>query len=160
METNVIVEIPKNSKVKYEIDPESGKLMVDRILHTPCVYPFNYGYIPDTLGGDGDPLDAVVLTDEALYPTSIVKCRVIGVILTEDEKGVDDKLLLVPIKDPDNAHVHDISGVSPHSIEKLRFFFENYKSLEQGKWSKVKDIKGSEEAMRIIEEGLKNINRR
>ena len=152
---DVVIEIPRHSRVKYEVDIISGRLIVDRILHTPCAYSFNYGFIENTIGGDGDPLDAVVLTEEALFPLSTVKCRVVGVILTEDEKGVDDKLILVPCKDPDMDGVHDIADVSPHLLNKLTFFFENYKILEAGKWSKVLGVEGRDKVKKIIEQAEK-----
>lgn len=149
----VVIEIPKHSRVKYELDPSTGRLIVDRILHTPCSYSFNYGFIENTLGGDGDPIDAVVITEEPFHPLSTVECRAIGVILTEDEKGIDDKVLLVPCKDPDMGHVHDISDLSPHLLKKITFFFENYKKMENGKWSKTKDVLPAHDAYKIIAVG-------
>lgn len=153
MQSDVVVEIPKGSRVKYEIN--DGRLVVDRILHTPLVYFFNYGYIEKTLGGDGDPLDAVVLCDEAFHPCCIVSCRPVAVILTEDEKGRDEKIVLVPVNDPTMAEIKDLHDIPKNTVDRLVIFFEQYKSIEDSKWSKVLGIKGNTEAERIIQEATR-----
>tara|TARA_B110000438_G_scaffold294762_1_gene336668 strand:+ start:33 stop:497 length:465 start_codon:yes stop_codon:yes gene_type:complete len=146
----VIVEICRNSAVKYEI--KDNKLYVDRILHTPVVYPYNYGYIPNTLAGDGDPLDAMIIMDSVLIPGSIINCRIIGVLITEDEKGMDEKIIVVPEThiDPDMSHVSDIKDLNRSILDKINFFFSNYKKLEIHKWVKVHGFKNNEEATAIF----------
>ena len=140
-EVNVIVEIPKDADpVKYEVDKSTGAIFVDRILSTPMRYPCNYGYIPHTLGGDGDPADVLVILPLPLVPGSVIRCRPVGVLLMEDESGADEKLLAVPVDKIFNgySHVLDIGNVSKHWLERSGHFFEPYKDLEAGKWVKVK----------------------
>ena len=139
-EINVIIEIPKDSEpVKYEVDKESGSIFVDRILSTPMRYPCNYGYVPQTLGGDGDPLDALVILPLPLVPGSVIRCHPVGMLRMSDEAGSDEKLLVVPIAKIFNGyeHIKDISQVSPHWMERIGHFFEHYKDLEKGKWVKI-----------------------
>ena len=136
-EVLVHIEIPKNSSVKYEF--KNNRLNVDRILHPPMVYPYNYGYIPDTLSGDGDPLDAMVITDNKLQPGSYIKCRPIGMLVTEDESGMDEKIICVPITkiDPTYNEIKDMNQMPSHMLKQIEFFFENYKRMEEGKWVKI-----------------------
>ena len=139
-EINVIIEIPKDSEpVKYEVDKESGAIFVDRILSTPMRYPCNYGYVPNTLCGDGDPADVLVVLPLPLVPGSVVRCRPVGVLKMSDEAGSDEKILAVPIAKifSGYAHVSDIGHVSPHWLERIGHFFEHYKDLEKGKWVRV-----------------------
>jgi inorganic pyrophosphatase len=132
LEFDVLVEIPKGERNKYEVDHESGRLRLDRTLFTSTVYPADYGYIEDTLGQDGDPLDALVLLPYPTFPGCLIKCRAIGMFRMTDEKGGDDKVLCVPI-DPRNEAIADIDDVDEHDLMEIKHFFEVYKDLEPGK---------------------------
>jgi inorganic pyrophosphatase len=139
-EINVVIEIPKDADpVKYEVDKASGAIFVDRVLATPMRYPCNYGYVPHTLGGDGDPLDALVILPLPLVPGSVIRCLPVGMLRMTDEAGGDEKLIVVP--NPKTfagyAHITDIAQVSRHWLERIGHFFEHYKDLEQGKWVKI-----------------------
>ncbi len=137
----VVIEIPAYSDpVKYEIDKESGALFVDRFLQTPMVYPCHYGFIPQTLGGDGDPLDVLVWTPHHLIPGSVIRVRLIGGLDMEDEAGEDLKLIAVPDHKtaPDYQQIHEISDLPMGVLDKIRHFFEHYKDLEKSKWVKVR----------------------
>lgn len=139
-EINVIIEIPKDSEpVKYEVDKASGAMFVDRILSTPMRYPCNYGYVPRTLGGDGDPVDVMVILPLPLVTGCVVRCRPVGVLQMTDEAGRDEKILAVPVGKifAGYAHIEDIGQVSPHWLERIGHFFEHYKDLEKGKWVRV-----------------------
>ena len=139
-DVNVIVEIPINAlPVKYEVNKESGTLFVDRFLSTSMVYPANYGYIPQTLSEDGDPVDVLVLTPSAVISGSVVRCRIIGMMNMTDEAGVDKKLLAVPISKlcKDYDHVQNHKDLPPSLLSKIEHFFMHYKDLESGKWVKV-----------------------
>ncbi len=139
-EVNVIIEIPKDAEpVKYEVDKATGAIFVDRILSTPMRYPCNYGYIPHTLGGDGDPADVLVILPLPLVPGSVISCRLVGVLMMTDEAGADEKLLAVPIDRVYNgySHITDITHVSRTWLDRIGHFFEHYKDLEQGKWVKL-----------------------
>jgi inorganic pyrophosphatase len=152
VETEVLVhiEIAKNSTVKYEFDKELNALVCDRVLHCPFAFPFNYGYIPNTLSGDGDPLDAVVVMDEDLVPGSYIKCRVIGCLETEDEKGEDAKLILVPINrvSPVQKEIESVNDLPAMFLEKVKYFYQHYKDLE-GKQVIVGNLLDKEEAFKI-----------
>lgn len=150
----VQIEVPKGSNVKYEIDHLTNKLKCDRILHGPFKYSFNYGFINDTLSLDGDPIDAVVICDEELYPTCYVTCKIIGALITEDEKGGDDKLILVPYEkvDPLSRGINDISDLTPHKMDEIEYFFTHYKDMEPGKFVKVQNRVSSQEAIEIYEQ--------
>ena len=132
MSVEVTVEIPKGSRNKYEIDHETGKVYLDRYLFTPMAYPLDYGYIDDTLGEDGDPMDALVILPESVFPNVIVKSRILGVFKMTDEAGGDDKLLAV-LDDPRYDHLQDISDVSDFLKDEIEHFFVHYKDLEKGK---------------------------
>ena len=152
-EINVVIEIPKDSEpVKYEVDKESGAIFVDRILSTPMRYPCNYGYVPQTLGGDGDPIDVLVVLPMPLIPGSVIRCRPVGVLRMTDEAGSDEKLLAVPADRIFNgySHIHDIGQVSPHWLERIGHFFEHYKDLEKGKWVKIDRWGDAAEAKKIV----------
>jgi inorganic pyrophosphatase len=139
-EFNVVIEIPMNSDpVKYEIDKETGALMVDRFMGTAMYYPCNYGYIPQTLGQDGDPLDVLVYTPFALVPGCVVRCRALGVLQMEDEAGQDAKLLAIPVPKllASHAHIQKPSDLGELFLKQIQHFFEHYKDLEAGKWVKV-----------------------
>ena len=126
----VIVEIPKGSTNKYELDKETGLLRLDRVLYSAVYYPADYGFIPRTYCDDGDPLDALVLGQEPVYPLTIVEARAIGVMRMRDEKGVDDKIVAVSVRDPSFAEYTDKAQLPGHVLRQVRRFFEDYKVLE------------------------------
>ena len=129
----VYIEISKDTIIKYELDHELNALICDRVLYTPFMFPFNYGFIPKTLSGDGDPLDAIVYMNETLVPGSYIRCRIIGALETEDEKGNDTKLILVPSKkvSPQEANIEEIKDLPNMFIEKITYFYKHYKDLEK-----------------------------
>jgi inorganic pyrophosphatase len=133
MEFDVTIEIPKGQRNKYEIDHETGRIRLDRMLFTATRYPSDYGFIDDTLGADGDPLDALVLLEEPTFPGCLIRCRAIGMFRMTDEKGGDDKVLCVPSSDPRQAHLRDLDDVPPWDRLEIQHFFEVYKDLEPGK---------------------------
>ena len=151
-EVEVIIEIPRNSRVKYEYDKQSQRIVCDRILTTPFSYFFNYGYIPNTLSDDGDALDAVVLMDEPLVPGCSIQCRIMGLLETSDEKGNDPKIVLCPSVsvDPCYEHWNDILDVSIGMLNKLKHFFSHYKDLEKGKFVQVGSFLGREDAKQVV----------
>ena len=156
-EINVIIEIPKDSEpVKYEVDKESGAIFVDRILSTPMRYPCNYGYVPHTVCGDGDPADVLVVLPLPLIPGSVIRCRPVGVLKMSDEAGSDEKLLAVPVSKVFNgySHIEDIGQVSPHWLERIGHFFEHYKDLEKGKWVKLDGWEGAEAARQEVRDSV------
>ncbi len=130
---DVVIEIPKGQRNKYEMDHESGRIRLDRMLFTATRYPADYGYIEETLAEDGDPLDALVLLDEPTFPGCLIRCRAIGMFRMRDEKGTDDKVLCVAATDPRMAHLTDISDVPEFDRLEIQHFFEVYKALEPGK---------------------------
>jgi inorganic pyrophosphatase len=151
-EVEVIIEIPKDSRVKYEYDKETQRIVCDRILTTPFSYFFNYGYLPNTLSEDGDPMDAIVLMEDALFPGCSIRCRILGVLETKDEKGEDPKLILCPTSkiDPGYEHWRDILDVSVALLNKLKHFFSHYKDLEEGKFVEVGHLLGKEDAKQMV----------
>ena len=156
-EINVLIEIPKDSNIKYEIDKDSEIIFVDRFLHTAMSYPFNYGFIPGTIAEDGDPVDVLVMSEHAIMPGVVIPSVVIGVLEMEDEEGIDAKLLAVPTKkiDPFFGSFTDIADVPEAIKNKVKHFFENYKTLEPNKWVKVKDWHGKDKALEAIKNGIK-----
>jgi inorganic pyrophosphatase len=152
---NVHIEIAKNSTIKYEFDKSLNALVCDRILHTPLIYIFNYGYIPNTLSEDNDPLDAIVLIDEELLPGSYIKCKIIGCLETEDDAGIDPKLLLCPISkiDPMYDNINDINDIPEHTLNKIKYFFQHYKDLEN-KNVKIGNFLSKEESIKIYNKCL------
>ena len=158
-EINVIIEIPKDAEpVKYEVDKASGAIFVDRILSTPMRYPCNYGYVPHTVCGDGDPADVLVILPLPLIPGSVIRCRPVGVLKMTDEAGSDEKILAVPVDKVFNgySHIANIDQVSPHWCERIGHFFEHYKDLEKGKWVKISGWGGADEAKQILVDAMKN----
>ncbi|HMB43774.1 MAG TPA: inorganic diphosphatase [Luteimonas sp.] len=152
-EINVIIEIPMNAEpVKYEVDKASGAIFVDRVLSTPMRYPCNYGYIPHTLSGDGDPADVLVLMPLPLIPGSVIRCRPVGMLKMTDEAGEDTKLVAVPVSKvfPGHDNISDITDLPELTLVRISHFFEHYKDLEKGKWVKVEGWAGIEEAKREI----------
>jgi len=152
----VVVEIPLGSNVKYEMDKESGMIFVDRVLFTPMFFPFNYGYVPGTLEEDGDPVDVVLLSYDPFVPGSVVRARPIGLMVMEDEKGPDSKVIAVPHEKIDNrfAGVDDISKVDEAVKARIKHFFEHYKELEPGKWVKAREFRGKEAALEEIRKAI------
>lgn len=155
---NVIIEIPMNADpVKYEVDKESGAIFVDRFMSTAMHYPCNYGYIPQTLSGDGDPADVLVITPFPLVPGVVVRCRAIGMLKMTDEAGSDAKLLAVPIDKILSIYTHwqKPEDINDLRLQQIQHFFEHYKDLEQGKWVKVDGWVGPDEAKEEILSSVK-----
>lgn len=144
-----VIEIPKGSKNKYELDKESGLLRLDRILYTSTHYPANYGFIPRTLSEDGDPLDVLVLCQEKLEPLSIIECYPIGMITMIDENEADEKIVAIPVNDPFLNGYSDISELPQHQFNEIKHFFEVYKFLEN-KETRVDNIVGKQKAVDTI----------
>ena len=151
MDVEVVIEIPKGQRNKYEIDHDTGRIRLDRMLFTSTRYPADYGFIEDTLGGDGDPLDALVLLEEPTFPGCLVTARVIGMFRMTDEKGPDDKVLCVPAHDPRTEHLRDLDDVADFERLEIQHFFEVYKALEPGKEVQGFSWAGREDAEREIE---------
>ncbi len=156
-DVNVIIENPMGGEpIKYEIDKESGAMFVDRFLHTAMYYPGNYGFIPHTLSGDGDPVDVLVISRMAVMPGAVMRSRPVGVLMMEDDKGLDEKIIAVPHSKlyPYHDNVEDIEQLRPILKEKIAHFFAHYKDLEKGKWSKVIGWGDAEKAGQLIMEGI------
>ena len=155
---NAIIEIPYGSNIKYEVDKDSGVVMVDRVLYGAMFYPANYGFVPNTLADDGDPVDILVLNEYPLQAGSAIKCRLIGVLIMEDESGMDEKLLAVPISkiDPRYENIKSLSDLPQITLDRIKNFFETYKALEPNKWVKLKDYKGLSEAQAILQKAMDN----
>ncbi len=151
LEFDVLVEIPKGSRNKYEVDHETGRMRLDRFLFTSTMYPADYGYIEHTLGQDGDPLDALVLLQEPTFPGCLIKARAIGMFRMTDEAGGDDKVLCVPAGDPRVDHLRDIAHVPKFDRLEIQHFFEVYKDLEPGKSVEGADWVGHNEAEEEIQ---------
>ena len=133
MDVEVVIEIPKGQRNKYEMDHDTGRIRLDRMLFTSTRYPSDYGFIEDTLADDGDPLDALVLLDEPTFPGCLITARVIGMFRMRDENGADDKVLCVPARDPRMEHLRDIYDVPEFDRLEIQHFFEVYKEIEPGK---------------------------
>ena len=156
---NVIIEIPMNADpIKYEVDKETGAIFVDRFMSTSMHYPTNYGYVPRTLSGDGDPVDVLVITPVPLIPGVVVPCRAIGILMMEDEAGVDGKVLAVPIDKVLSIYTQwqKPEDLNPMRLNTIQHFFEHYKDLEPGKWVKVLGWEGPESAKQEVLEGIAN----
>ncbi|WP_297444362.1 inorganic diphosphatase [Desulfurobacterium sp.] len=153
-----VIEIPQGSNIKYEVDKESGTVFVDRFLFTPMFYPANYGFVPNTLADDGDPIDVLVISRAPVVPGSVIRCRPIGVLIMEDESGQDEKILAVPVDKLDLKYkaVKEITDLPEAVLNEIKHFFEHYKDLEPGKWVKLKEYKGSEEAKALIIKAVEN----
>eukprot|EP00891_Asterochloris_glomerata_P005024 jgi/Astpho2/5024/fgenesh1_pm.00071_%23_6_t len=150
---HAVIEIPRGSKVKYELDKASGLLYIDRVLYSSVVYPHNYGFIPRTLCEDNDPLDVLVLMQEPVVPMSFMRAKPIGVMGMIDQGERDDKIIAVHADDPEFKHYEDISELPKHRSNEIRRFFEDYKQLES-KIVKVDDILGAEVARKTIQEAM------
>ncbi len=149
----VVIEVPKGSKNKYELDKESGLLRLDRVLYSAVHYPADYGFIPRTYCDDGDPLDALVLSQEPVFPLTVVEARAIGAMRMRDEKGLDDKIIAVSVSDPAFADYTDHTQLPAHAMREIKRFFEDYKALEH-KQVVVEDFMPAVEAVRILREAL------
>ena len=152
MDFDVLVEIPKGGRNKYEVDHKTGRIRLDRTLFTATQYPADYGFIEGTLGQDGDPLDALVLIQEPTFPGCLVRARAIGMYRMTDEKGRDDKVLCVPYEDPRQEHLRDIHHLGEFDRLEIQHFFEVYKALEPGKSASTGGIAGKVDAWKVIEE--------
>jgi inorganic pyrophosphatase len=154
---NVIIEVPQNSDpVKYELDKDSGALFVDRFIATPMYYPCNYGFVPNTLSDDGDPVDILVVSELPLIPTCVIKAKPIGVLIMEDEKGMDEKIIAVPaIKtNSEYENIESYDELNKSLLDKISHFFERYKDLEKNKWVKVKGFEDANKAQTLIKEAI------
>ena len=154
---NAVIEIPYGSNIKYEIDKDSGAVVVDRVLYSAMFYPANYGFIPSTLADDGDPADVLVLNEYPLQAGSVIPCRLIGVLVMEDESGMDEKLLAVPVTkiDPRYDGIKSIDDLPKATLDKIKNFFETYKMLEPNKWVKVKGFEDAKKAQDILDKAIK-----
>ena len=150
-----VIEISKGSKRKYELDKETGFLILDRILYTSTHYPANYGFIPRTYGDDGDPLDVVVICSEEIDPMTLVRCYPIGVITMKDGGKLDEKIISIPFNDPNYNVYKDINELPAHIFEEMRHFFSVYKNLE-GKETVVDEVQNRERAVGIIKKCINN----
>lgn len=154
---NVVIEVPVGGEpVKYEFDKASGALFVDRILHTPMRYPANYGFVPHTLGEDGDPLDALVVARSPIIPGAVIRVRPVGVLLMKDDKGGDEKLITVPVDEtfPYYGQVEETSDLPPIVTQQIEHFFAHYKDLEPGKWVEIAGWGDAATARRLIVEAI------
>jgi inorganic pyrophosphatase len=156
-EVNVVIEVPIGGEpIKYEMDKASGALIVDRFLYTSMRYPGNYGFVPHTLSGDGDPCDVIVANTRAIVPGAIMSCRIVGVLLMEDEAGGDEKLLAVPASRLTQRYdkVHDYTDLPAITLQQIEHFFLHYKDLEPGKWVKILRWGDAEEARDLVRAGI------
>ena len=156
-EINVIVEVPVGGEpIKYEMDKEAGTLVVDRFLYTSMRYPGNYGFIPHTLSGDGDPVDVLIANQRGIVPGAVVACRPVGVLKMQDEMGLDEKIIAVPVPRLTRRYenVHNYLDLPDITVKQIEHFFEHYKDLENGKWVKVLGWGNAIEAEQMIIDGL------
>jgi inorganic pyrophosphatase len=156
-EVNVIIENPMGGDpVKYELDKDTGIMFVDRFLHTPMRYPGNYGFIPKTLSGDGDPVDVLVVSSVAVIPGVVLRSRPVGVLLMEDDGGVDEKIIAVPTAKlyPYHDNIENLTDLRPILLEQIKHFFTHYKDLEKGKWSRPGEWGDVSLAHKLIQEGI------
>lgn len=154
---NVVIEIPANAApIKYELDKDTGAMFVDRFMSTAMFYPCNYGYVPQTLSEDGDPVDVLVVTPFPLSLGVVVRCRALGVLMMEDEAGIDAKLVAVPVDKlcPMYKDIRSTSDLPALLLEQIKHFFEHYKDLEKGKWVKVTGWEGIEAAQKELVDGV------
>jgi inorganic pyrophosphatase len=153
-----IIEIPFGSNIKYEVEKESGAVVLDRVLHSAMYYPANYGFVNKTLSQDGDPADILILTDYSMQAGSVLNCRLVGVLIMEDESGIDEKLLAVPTSkiDPTYDEIQDLDDIPLHVLAKIKNFFETYKILEPNKWVKVEGFQNKASAIQILQDAIEN----
>lgn len=156
-DVNVLIEVPVGGEpIKYELDKDSGTLVVDRFLYTPMRYPGNYGFVPHTLSEDGDPIDVLVCNTRAIVPGAVVNCRPIGVLVMEDDGGKDEKIMAVPCSHISLRYesVRNYSDLPEITLKQIRHFFEHYKDLEDGKWVKVEGWADADRARQMIVEAV------
>ena len=153
---NVVIEIPYGSNIKYEIDKESGAVVVDRVIYGAMFYPANYGFVPKTLSEDGDPADILVLNEYPLQAGSVIKARLIGVLIMEDESGLDEKLIALPISkiDPRYDNIKSLEDLPKITLDKIKNFFETSKMLEPNKWVRVKEFQNAQSAKEILDKAI------
>ncbi len=161
-EVNVVVEIPQGSAIKYELDKKSGAMVVDRFIHAAMVYPFNYGFVPHTLAEDGDPIDVLLISYQPVFPGSVVSARPIGMLEMEDEAGIDTKILAVPsLKvDPWYGKIEEVTDLDAATHEQIKHFFNNYKTLEPGKWVEIRNILPRKKAYEAILASMKKAKKK
>ncbi|TLP47027.1 MULTISPECIES: inorganic diphosphatase [Cohaesibacter] len=157
----VVIEVPKGSSVKYEVEKDSGAVFVDRFLFTPMAYPCDYGFIPNTLADDGDPIDVLVVGDAQLQPGVVMRARPVGVLIMEDDGGKDEKVVAVPHSKLTSHydHIKTYEDLPKNLIEQIKHFFEHYKDLEPGKWVKIEDWAGPEKAKEMIQVSIDNMKK-
>ncbi len=156
-DVNVVVEVAIGGEpIKYELDKDAGVLVVDRFLYTAMRYPGNYGFIPHTLSGDGDPVDVIVANTRAIAPGAVMSCRIVGVLLMEDQAGIDEKLIAVPSSHLTARYdnVQDYTDLPQITLDQIEHFFRHYKDLEPGKWVKVKGWGDAAKAREMVLEGI------
>ena len=159
---NVIVEVPLGGQpIKYEMDKEAGTLVVDRFLYTPMSYPGNYGFVPHTLSEDGDPIDVLVINTRELVPGCVINVRPVGVLIMEDNAGQDEKVIAVPSSwlTKRYEHIKDHTDLPDITMQQVEHFFEHYKDLEPGKWVRIGDWYGAEDAKRMIQGSIERAQR-
>ena len=159
---NVIIEIPQGgAPVKYEMDKESGAMFVDRFLNTAMFYPANYGFIPGTLSDDGDPADCMVVVPVQVVAGCVIRCRPVGALLMEDESGMDEKILAVPVEKLHSMYgnVQTYQDLPEHLLNQIEHFFSHYKDLDPKKWVKISGWKGPDEAKQLIRESIERANK-
>ena len=154
---DVIIEIPQGSRNKYEVDHESGRVRLDRVLFTGFVYPTDYGFFENTLGLDGDPVDALVLLDYPTFPGVTISVRPVAVFNMTDDGGSDAKVICVQAKDPRWAHIQDLDDIPEYTRKEIEHFFEHYKDLEPGKWVKLEGWQGAAEAEAVVLAGFEKL---
>lgn len=153
---NAVIEVPRGCNNKYELDKETGAIFLDRVLHSPFFYPADYGFIPQTLCDDGDPLDVLVLIKEPSFPGVVIPCRPIGYMVMKDEKGGDEKVIAVAEGDPEYANIHDVSDLPENTTRAIGHFFAEYKRNEKGKFAEIGAWHGREDAEQLILDSIKN----
>lgn len=153
-----IIEISYGSNIKYEVEKESGALVLDRVMHSAMFYPANYGFVNQTLSQDGDPADILILTQYPMVEGCVCNCRLVGVLIMEDESGIDEKLLAVPTSkiDPSFNEIQDLDDIPKHTLSKIKNFFETYKMLEPNKWVKVQGFEDKASAAKILKDAISN----
>ena len=151
---DAVIEIPRGSRNKYEVDHETGRVYLDRVLFTSFVYPTDYGFFENTLGLDGDPVDVLVLLEYPLFPGVGVSVRPVGVFNMTDEAGIDSKVIAVPAKDPRWAHIQETEDIPEQTRREIEHFFEHYKDLEPGKWVKTEGWGSAADAEAIVQAGI------
>ena len=158
---HAVIEIPAYSRVKYEYDKDIGAVFVDRVLFSQVNYPANYGFVPQTLSLDGDPADILVITEHEIAPGSVIKCRLLGALVTEDDAGIDEKYVTVPIDkvDPLYKKVQSIDDLPQITLDRIKEFNLTYKNLEEGKWVKVKEWIGKDEASQRLQEAVERFEK-